>query len=49
VKAENKSKFYPYGKCPKCGAKGIMRERRINGDDMCANRHKYPSKEALPV
>jgi len=36
----------PYGYCPECGAKGISRERRIDGYDICANRHKYKSKHA---
>jgi hypothetical protein len=35
-----------YGYCPKCGAKGVTRERRPNGDDRCENGHKYPSKDA---
>ena len=34
-----------YGYCPKCGAKGVMRERRPNGNDTCANGHVYPSSE----
>ncbi len=37
----------PYGYCPICGAPGVQRERRINGDDECANGHKYPSRSAL--
>lgn len=37
----------PYGFCPQCGAPGEMRERRINGDDICKNGHKYPSRNAL--
>ena len=32
-----------YGYCPECGAKGVMRERRPNGHDKCANGHTYPS------
>jgi hypothetical protein len=36
-----------YGKCPKCGAKGISRERRINGNDRCENGHTYPSKDSI--
>ena len=36
-----------YGFCPKCGAEAIRRERRLNGDDICANGHKYPSKDTL--
>ncbi|MCK9434995.1 MAG: hypothetical protein M0R32_09305 [Candidatus Cloacimonetes bacterium] len=38
-----------YGLCPRCGAPGISRERRIDGNDMCENRHTYPSKEAIDV
>jgi DNA-directed RNA polymerase subunit RPC12/RpoP len=33
-----------YGYCPECGAKGVMRERRPNGNDKCANGHTYPSR-----
>jgi DNA-directed RNA polymerase subunit RPC12/RpoP len=33
-----------YGYCPQCGAKGVMRERRPNGNDKCANGHTYPSR-----
>ena len=36
-----------YGKCPICGADGVSRERRIDGNDTCANGHKYPSKDAI--
>jgi hypothetical protein len=36
-----------YGYCPICGAPGEQRERRIGGDDICANGHKYPSHTAL--
>jgi hypothetical protein len=36
-----------YGYCPVCGARGILRERRPNGDDTCDNGHTYPSKDAL--
>ncbi len=36
----------PYGFCPQCGAAGLFRERRPNGDDTCDNGHKYPSLEA---
>jgi ssDNA-binding Zn-finger/Zn-ribbon topoisomerase 1 len=35
-----------YGYCPTCGAKGVMRERRPNGSDKCANGHTYPSSKA---
>jgi predicted ATP-dependent serine protease len=38
----------PYGKCPKCGAWGVMRERRPNGNDECENGCKYPSRDAIP-
>jgi hypothetical protein len=38
----------PYGYCPICGAKGAARERRLDGDDICAKNHKYPSRAALP-
>jgi hypothetical protein len=37
-----------YGYCPECGAKGVMRERRPNGNDKCANGHTYPSNTAAP-
>ena len=37
----------PYGYCPKCGAKGKARERRLNGNDICENNHIYPSKDAV--
>lgn len=36
-----------YGYCPKCGAKGKSRERRMDGNDTCVKGHKYPSKDAL--
>ena len=35
-----------YGYCPECGAKGVMRERRPNGNDKCANGHTYPSSKS---
>jgi len=35
-----------YGYCPECGAKGVQRERRPNGNDKCANGHTYPSSKA---
>jgi len=38
-----------YGFCPKCGAKGYVRERRLNGNDRCENGHEYPSKDAKPA
>ena len=37
-----------YGYCPQCGAKGVMRERRSNGNDKCANGHTYPSSTSTP-
>jgi hypothetical protein len=37
-----------YGYCPECGAKGVMRERRPNGNDKCANGHTYPSSISTP-
>lgn len=37
----------PYGKCPICGAPGVMRERRPGGNDRCENGHEYPSREAV--
>lgn len=36
-----------YGYCPTCGAKGISRERRVDGNDICENGHTYPSRIAL--
>ena len=33
-----------YGYCPECGAEGVARERRPNGNDCCANGHTYPSR-----
>ena len=35
-----------YGYCPECGEKGVMRERRPDGNDKCANGHTYPSCKA---
>jgi hypothetical protein len=35
-----------YGYCPECGAKGVQRERRPNGNDKCANGHTYQSCKA---
>jgi len=42
----DQSSLSVYGYCPICGSKGILRERRMDGDDKCANGHKYPSKDA---
>lgn len=38
---------YLYGFCPTCGAGGVTRERRPNGNDNCERGHTYPSKDAL--
>jgi hypothetical protein len=35
-----------YGHCPMCGAKGVNRERRLNGNDLCASGHIYPSRDS---
>lgn len=35
-----------YGYCPFCHAPGVSRERRINGNDLCSNGHKYPSSSS---
>lgn len=40
-------KYDLYGYCPKCGAPGKMRERRLNGNDICQNGHTYPSASAV--
>lgn len=37
---------FPYGFCPICGSKGVMRERRPNGNDKCANGHSYKSSDS---
>ena len=34
------------GYCPHCGAAGVQRERRPNGNDTCENGHVYPSRAA---
>ena len=36
----------PYAFCPQCGAPGIARSRGLNGNDICANGHEYPSQHA---
>ncbi len=36
----------PYGHCPQCGAPGVTRERRPNGNDTCEAGHVYPSANA---
>ena len=38
-----------YGFCPFCGADGVSRERRPNGDDRCSRGHQYPSSSAFCV
>jgi hypothetical protein len=39
----------PYGRCPHCGAKCVERERRLRGNDKCANGHVYPSSAAVEL
>lgn len=36
-----------YGFCPFCGAPGVARERRPNGNDICKNNHTYPSRDSV--
>lgn len=36
-----------YGYCPICGAPGVSRERRPNGNDRCEAGHEYPSKDTV--
>jgi HK97 family phage portal protein len=36
-----------YGYCPRCGAPGVTRERRPDGNDRCSNGHTYPSRQRL--
>lgn len=36
-----------YGYCPKCGAKGVQRERSPNGKITCENGHTYPVHAAI--
>jgi len=33
--------------CPICNAPERLRERRINGDSICEEGHKYPSANPL--
>lgn len=35
------------GYCPECGAPGVQRERRPDGNDTCEKGHVYPSACAL--
>ena len=46
--AQTQEPLAVYGYCPECGAKGVMRERRPNGNDKCANGHTYPSSTSTP-
>lgn len=39
--------FTGYGFCPECGARGVSREKRPNGNDKCEKGHTYPSKDAV--
>lgn len=39
--------LFPYGRCPLCGAPGVSRERRPNGNDRCEGGHVYPSANAV--
>jgi hypothetical protein len=36
-----------YGHCPLCRAKGVSRERRLNGNDLCERGHIYPSRDSI--
>lgn len=40
---------HPYGYCPKCGAPGVQRERRMNGNDLCERGHWYASTTSRSV
>lgn len=33
--------------CPRCGATVVMKERRLNGDSVCAEGCCFPSREAV--
>lgn len=46
---EEKSAKAIYDYCPECGAAGVKRERRPNGNDTCKNEHTYPSNTAVPL
>lgn len=37
----------PYGFCPICSGPGVQRQRRLNGDDMCTEGHRYKSSESM--
>ena len=47
AEAEKQEPVAVYGYCPECGAKGVMRERRPNGNDKCSNGHVYPSSKSI--
>ena len=38
-----------YGYCPICYGPGVSREKRPDGNDICSNKHKYPSRTAIPL
>lgn len=46
---EERSAKNVYGYCPRCGAAGVARERRPDGNDTCKNGHIYPSNTAVPL
>lgn len=37
----------PYDYCPECGARGVRRERRPDGNDECERGHVYKSVKSL--
>lgn len=43
----NEKKLSLYGYCPECGNRGVLRERRIDGNDTCLAGCVYPSKDAV--
>lgn len=43
---EQQTEPHHYGYCPQCGAPGTIRERRIDGDDICEKGHRYKSRDA---
>lgn len=47
ARAQAEAREHLYGTCPHCGARGISRERRPNGNDRCAQGHIYPSSAAV--
>ena len=44
---DSKENDTPYGFCPKCGGKGVFRERRFDGNDECENSCRYKSVDAI--